>query len=99
MSRSDRARSSRAICRWCCWCEAIKGKKPTPAGFYDAGTQIVTANSVDMGPGLPKVTFAELEKLAADPKATADYLQGLDEDRCSTRRRLPACRASQPESQ
>jgi ABC-type sugar transport system substrate-binding protein len=53
--------------------EAIKSKKPTPTGFYDSGTQIVTANSVEMGPGLPKVTFAELEKLAADPKATADY--------------------------
>jgi hypothetical protein len=26
-----------------------------------------------MGPGLPKVTFAQLETLAADPKATADF--------------------------
>jgi hypothetical protein len=26
-----------------------------------------------MGPGLPKVTFEQLEKLAADPKATADF--------------------------
>ena len=53
--------------------QAIKSKKPTPTGFYDSGTQVVTADSVNMGPGLPKVTFAELEKLAADPKATADY--------------------------
>jgi ABC-type sugar transport system substrate-binding protein len=53
--------------------EAIKTKKPTPTGFYDSGTQIVTANSVDMGNGLPKVTFDQLEKLAADPKATADF--------------------------
>ena len=53
--------------------EAIKAKKPAPAGFFDAGTQVVTATSVDMGPGLPKVTFDELEKLANDPKATADF--------------------------
>ena len=26
-----------------------------------------------MGPGLPKVTFDELEKLANDPKATAAF--------------------------
>ena len=53
--------------------EAIKAKKPTPTSFYDSGTQVVTASSVEMGPGLPKVTFEELEKLAADPKATAEY--------------------------
>jgi ABC-type sugar transport system substrate-binding protein len=53
--------------------KAIKAKKPTPTGFYDSGTQGVTASSVDMGPGLPKATFEELEKLAADPKATAEY--------------------------
>jgi ABC-type sugar transport system substrate-binding protein len=53
--------------------EAIKSKKPTPTGFYDSGTQVVTANDVDMGPGLPKVTFEQLEKLSNDPKATAEF--------------------------
>ena len=53
--------------------DAIKGKKPISDGFYDAGTQIVTANSVDMGNGLPAVTFEQLQKLAADPKATAEF--------------------------
>ena len=33
----------------------------------------MTANSVDMGPGLPSVTFDQLQKLAADPKATAEF--------------------------
>jgi len=52
---------------------AIKTKQPTPVGFFNSGTQIVTANSVDMGNGLPKITFDEAQKLAADPKATAAY--------------------------
>lgn len=53
--------------------EAIKAKKPTPVGFYDSGTQVVTADSVTMGNDLPNASFAELEKLAADPKATAEF--------------------------
>jgi ABC-type sugar transport system substrate-binding protein len=52
---------------------AIKTKTPTPVGFFNSGTQIVTANSVDMGNNLPKIGFAEAQKLAADPKATAAY--------------------------
>ncbi len=52
---------------------AIKTKQPTPVGFFNSGTQIVTADSVDMGNGLPKITFVEAQKLAADPKATAAY--------------------------
>jgi ABC-type sugar transport system substrate-binding protein len=52
---------------------AIKTKQPTPVGFFNSGTQIVTADSVDMGNGLPKITFDEAQKLAADPKATAAY--------------------------
>jgi ABC-type sugar transport system substrate-binding protein len=54
---------------------AIKAKQPTPVGFFNSGTQIVTADSVDMGNHLPKITFAEAQKLAADPKATAAYYQ------------------------
>jgi len=53
--------------------DAIRNKTTLPTGFYNAGTQIVTANSVDMGAGLPSVTFDQLEKLAADPKATAEF--------------------------
>ena len=53
--------------------DAIKGKQPLQAGFYNAGTQIVTFDKVDMGPGLPALTFAQLEKLSADPKATAEF--------------------------
>lgn len=54
---------------------AIKTKTPTPVGFFNSGTQIVTANSVDMGNGLPKITFAEAQKLASDPKATKAYYE------------------------
>jgi ABC-type sugar transport system substrate-binding protein len=52
---------------------AIKGKKPLDPGFYNAGTQIVTAKSVDMGNGLPPVTFEQAQAMAADPAATAKY--------------------------
>ena len=53
--------------------DAIKSKKPAAVGFYDAGTQVVTATSVNMGAGLPSVSFDQLQKLAADPKATAEF--------------------------
>lgn len=52
---------------------AIKTKKPAPVGFFNSGTQIVTADSVDMGNNLPKISYAEAQKLASDPKATAEY--------------------------
>ena len=52
---------------------AIRTKKPTPVGFFNSGTQIVTADSVDMGNNLPKITFAQAQALASDPKATAAY--------------------------
>ena len=73
MSRSARAPSSRAICRSSLLVDAIKQKKPLPVGFYNAGTQVVTADSVDMANNLPSVTFAQLQTLAADPAATAAY--------------------------
>ncbi len=53
--------------------DAIRAKKPAPVGFFDAGTQVVTATSVNMGSGLPTVTFDQLQKMAADPKATAEF--------------------------
>ena len=52
---------------------AIKAKKPLAPGFYNAGTQLVTADSVDMGNGLPAVTFDQAQAMAADPAATAAY--------------------------
>jgi ABC-type sugar transport system substrate-binding protein len=55
--------------------DAIKNKKATPVGFFNSGTQVVTADSVDMANGLPKITFAQAQALAADPKATRTYYQ------------------------
>ena len=47
-------------------------KVPEP-GFYNAGTQVVTADSVDMANGLPAVTYEQAQAMAADPAATAAY--------------------------
>lgn len=52
---------------------AIRASKPLEPGFYNAGSQVVTAEGVDMGNGLPKISFDEAMKLAADPAATAAY--------------------------
>jgi ABC-type sugar transport system substrate-binding protein len=52
---------------------AVKGGKKLGPGFYNAGSQVVTADSVDMGNGLPAISFDEAQKLAADPAATAAY--------------------------
>ncbi len=52
---------------------AIKNDKPLEVGFYDAGAQIVTADSVDMGNGLPAISFDEAIRLAGDAAATAEY--------------------------
>lgn len=48
-------------------------------GFLDAGTEIVTADSVTEPFGLPALTFAELQELAADPAAARAYYQPLVE--------------------
>jgi ABC-type sugar transport system substrate-binding protein len=52
---------------------AIKNKKTLDIGFYNAGTQRVTATSVDMANDLPATTFPQLQAMAADPKATAAF--------------------------
>ena len=52
---------------------AIKNKKKLGPGFYDAGTQVVTAGSVDMGNKLPAIPYDQAQSLAADPAATATY--------------------------
>ena len=46
-------------------------------GFLDAGTEIVTSDSVTEPFGLPALTFAELQELAADPEAARAYYQPL----------------------
>jgi ABC-type sugar transport system substrate-binding protein len=46
-------------------------------GFVDAGTEIVTLDSVTEPYELPALTFAELEAIAADPAAARAYFQPL----------------------
>jgi ABC-type sugar transport system substrate-binding protein len=46
-------------------------------GFLDAGTEIVTIDSVQEPFDLPPLTFAELEELAASPEKTREYYQPL----------------------
>jgi len=46
-------------------------------GFLDAGTEIVTADSVTEPYNLPPLTFAQLEELAASPEKTKEYYQPL----------------------
>ena len=50
-------------------------------GFLDAGTEIVTADSVEEPFDLPPLTFDELEELAASPEATREYYQPLIDGR------------------
>ena len=73
--------------------EAIKSKKPTPTGFYDSGTQIVTAGSVEMGARPAQSDLRGVEKLAADPRRRRPILQRLVEVGARRGRRLPAYRA------
>jgi ribose transport system substrate-binding protein len=44
-------------------------------GFIDSGTQIVTGDSVDMGNGLPLISFDELLNLSADVEANRAFYQ------------------------
>lgn len=46
-------------------------------GFIDAGTEIVTADSVTEPYGLPSLTFSELQEMAADPDVARAYYQPL----------------------
>jgi len=46
-------------------------------GFLDAGTEIVTIDSVQEPFDLPPLTFAELEAMAADPAKARAYYQPL----------------------
>lgn len=46
-------------------------------GFIDAGTEIVTAESVEEPYDLPPLTFEELEEIAGDPAKAREYYQPL----------------------
>ncbi len=48
-------------------------------GFLDAGTEIVTADSVEEPFDLPPLTFEELEEIAASPERAREYYQPLVE--------------------
>ena len=53
------------------------GRPVKAGGFLDAGTEIVTADSVEEPFGLPPLTFAELEEIAASPEKAREYYQPL----------------------
>ena len=53
-------------------------------GFVDAGTEIVTVDSVEEPFGLPPLTFDELEALAASPEKTREYYQPLVDGQIAT---------------
>lgn len=55
--------------------DSIRNGTELSLGFADAGSQVVTADSVDMGGGLAPLTFDELIALSADPAGTAEYYQ------------------------
>ena len=58
--------------------DAIRAKKDLKSGgFIDAGTEIVTKDSVQEPFDLPPMTFAQLEELAASPAKTRQYYQPL----------------------
>ena len=48
-------------------------------GFLDAGAEKVTVDSVEEPFGLPALTFAQLEELAASPEKARAYYQPLVE--------------------
>jgi ABC-type sugar transport system substrate-binding protein len=58
--------------------DAIRNKIDlSKGGFLDAGTEIVTPDSVTEPFGLPPLTFAQLQELASSPFATRQYYQPL----------------------
>jgi len=51
----------------------LRNGTPLPTGFVDSGTQIITGDSVDMGNGLPSISFDELLVLSGDPAANREF--------------------------
>jgi ABC-type sugar transport system substrate-binding protein len=58
--------------------DAVREKKEiSKGGFLDSGTEIVTKDSVTEPFGLPPLTFAQLEEIAASPEKAREYYQPL----------------------
>jgi ABC-type sugar transport system substrate-binding protein len=58
--------------------DAVRNKIDLSAGgFIDAGTEIVTKDTVEEPFGLPPLTFAQLEEMAASPETARAYYQPL----------------------
>lgn len=55
----------------------VKNIDLSKGGFLDAGTEIVTADSVEEPYDLPPLSFADLEGIAASPEAARAYYQPL----------------------
>ncbi len=55
--------------------ESLRNDTELELSFADSGSQVVTGESVDMGFGLPELTFDELIELSADAEATHEYYQ------------------------
>jgi ABC-type sugar transport system substrate-binding protein len=55
--------------------DALRNGTELSPGFLDSGTQIVTADGVEMGNGLSAVSFDELLTLSADPAANEAFYQ------------------------
>jgi len=52
--------------------DSLRNGIPLSSGFFDAGTQVVTADSVNLGNHLAPIGFDQLLALAADPAATRE---------------------------
>lgn len=55
--------------------ESLRNDIELELSFADSGSQVVTGEAVDMGFGLPTLSFDELIELSADADATAEYYQ------------------------
>ena len=72
--------------------DAIKAKKPLPVGFfYDAGTQVVTADSVSMGNGLPGRDFRAIAEARGRPESDRRILSALGEELTGAPQPRPGC--------
>jgi ABC-type sugar transport system substrate-binding protein len=60
--------------------DAIRHHTKLKLGFVDAGTEIVTKDSVTEPYGLPALTFAELQKISASKADSRKYYQPLVTD-------------------
>jgi ribose transport system substrate-binding protein len=59
--------------------ESLRNGTPLTPGFVDAGTQIVTGDNVDLGNGLPIISFDELIGLSVDVEANREFYKPWSE--------------------